>query len=1554
MDKLFFSGGMNSDDDVKVLPQGDYRSAVNCRIGVTEDGNNFSVTNTKGNTLVSYTLPAGSSKTIGAYRDLLTSTIVYFNCNDRGNHHILQYSWVTNSIAKIIQDVSLNFDVNHKITGINLINGLLYWTDNYNEPRKLNITKALSGGYAPYSNDYAYAIKQPPLFPPTVGYVTDTSKKINYLNGFLFQFKYRYVYDDYEKSAFSPISTVPLPLLDASSFTDSLKSNRIDININTGNAIVTKIEIAARIGNSGDFFSIVTLDKSDPFNVLPNNSVPSTYNYTFLFYNSSTYNNVDLKESIKLFDNVPRKAKGQDFIDPTRLTYGGIVEGFDPVDVVAKLDLTVLPPAPTNTYNIHCAKVLIKSPFSTSVDTVTNELICQPIWTLQANGNITPCFGGFAPNSTNTGWVTIDNSKVYTDYDQQIPLEGFAFYLAGTDFYGVSKQQNKAGLTTTVGGAYIVSPIGGSGNPNSLQQGIIDAIGSAIYKQQVYSDVLISNVPEGKYILRIADHRTTQTDINTGTRAYQKRSTCAVQIAGVEYYEVEIIITAGNITVNGAPATLTGNTIELPPSIILDMTDSTGTTINTTTGVSTSAKYTNVIEGYVLDHDATTFPSPSSSSLPALYASDETRIDLAQVALEYNAARNIPAMANAIVNNWQAPSPLTYTDHNGYFFAGASFSNSVTTTGLVEISPTRWITVGSQNSLPLGWGIYPYPNYNLNILSGALSRTLFARSPSAGYFDNSRTTINGRFTDAGGGVKGVSVVISRGGWATTNVNGIVSVTVYADTLVGAQRQGDIFYKLITSNFFETFSRPSDNFSIAIKATTTPQPSGLTTPYSLTTGYNYTFPLTITPLTLSAIGKTATSSNEKRAGEYQYGLVYYDHGNRSGLTNTNDYGAATTTFSGKFSTYGLKLYVPYYTETNPSTSSIYGGGEVKIDWSIYHVPPAWATHYQWVRTKNSANNRFLQFIAKAIVYVDDNNAPSTFTAGTKIRIDITNIGDYDKKYPSSTLVYAEIKKPAEDRIRFIRDNNGNFFNGFVDLQVLGTDPGKYIYVENRPGTPDITGMNGLLFEVYNPKLELAANEQLFWEIGECFDIGVNTNGVLYHKGPNGDQNTISGGTINNIPVTTIPATGTFIGGDTYYRLRDMVFTTGSKTYFIEDASVSDFYQSQVSDIGRPNRFDPDYREVERPSTIYYSELFIPETKINNLNSFYDTNFETYEQKYGSIQKLYNENHRLIVFQELKVGQVPVNQNIVYDNTGAGQIYSVAKVLNDIIYYAGEYGMTNPEGFAVYGGAKYWPDSNRLVPLRLTNAGIDPISENESKQIKMHTFFTQKFSLYQKTPNAFIYGVYDQEFKNYVLAFEKLEIPGITTIGGSISGPGFSISGSSISTSIPIAPGETLVFDEPANRWRSDFEYLPDFMCPMNEGFVSFKDGALYVHNTNATANNFYGVQYTSQVTTASRQNPSEVKVLLAISEETPDAWSALITNESGQSTNVYASDFELREGLLYSDVYRNENTPNVTDPGINGDEMRDTSFLIKLTNTLTRFTKLFAINILYADSPRSNK
>ena len=492
MEKIFFHGGLNSDDEPRAIPAGDFpcgqmgsSGPINVRIGTTDQGNDLCVENVRGNSNVAYTLPGGYNQVIGTLRDELTSTITYCVYNSSNYHSILQYSWLTGNISLVARGIALGFDLNHKITGLNLINGMFYWTDRLTEPHKINAVNAILGfgnnspiaAYNVYNastnpggvdqantftqgqlnlQEYIYTIKTPPLYPPSAAYATDTTRDTNFMNGYLFQFNYRYIFDDFEKSAFSPITILPLPQLSTALFTDTPVNNQITLGINSGSAIVKKIEIAVRIGNTGPFNSVVVIDKNDPLGPLTDNT-PSFYK----FYNDGIYVAVNVSESEKLFDAVPKLAGAQDLIEGPRISYGDVTDSFDPVTVVAKLAVS-FPPSKQTTFSIQCNAGYrispVKSPGFVGVPNYNGDkytdinAIAQPApginqpfiggvhiispWTSGTNTNgqlydqpiVVDLGNKGGPNTVFGGWTIgsggnyLPTPNISSDYGQNLPL----------------------------------------------------------------------------------------------------------------------------------------------------------------------------------------------------------------------------------------------------------------------------------------------------------------------------------------------------------------------------------------------------------------------------------------------------------------------------------------------------------------------------------------------------------------------------------------------------------------------------------------------------------------------------------------------------------------------------------------------------------------------------------------------------------------------------------------------------------------------------------------------------------------------------------------------------------------------------------------------------------------------------------------------------------------------------------------------------------------------------------------------------------------------------
>ena len=154
--RLFHQGRMNKDLDERLVPNGEYRDALNIQVSTSESSEVGTVQNVLGNTLLnnatfvqstnSFTqhasnLGLSNPVCVGSIRHDPSECIYWFIADDGGSY-IAEYNASTTLITPVLVDENniLNFSTNNLITGINIIDGLLFWTDNNKEPKKINIS----------------------------------------------------------------------------------------------------------------------------------------------------------------------------------------------------------------------------------------------------------------------------------------------------------------------------------------------------------------------------------------------------------------------------------------------------------------------------------------------------------------------------------------------------------------------------------------------------------------------------------------------------------------------------------------------------------------------------------------------------------------------------------------------------------------------------------------------------------------------------------------------------------------------------------------------------------------------------------------------------------------------------------------------------------------------------------------------------------------------------------------------------------------------------------------------------------------------------------------------------------------------------------------------------------------------------------------------------------------------------------------------------------------------------------------------------------------------
>ena len=151
----FLKSKMNKDLDDRILPNGEYRDARNISVGRSEDNDVGALENIIGNNLVASTDIGSGLTIIGIHKNNSTDEIFIFltnytdplpltptNAPSGSLHYIYVYNHSDESYTRLVKGEFLNFSTTNRIIGINLIEGLLFWTDNRNQPRKINVNLA--------------------------------------------------------------------------------------------------------------------------------------------------------------------------------------------------------------------------------------------------------------------------------------------------------------------------------------------------------------------------------------------------------------------------------------------------------------------------------------------------------------------------------------------------------------------------------------------------------------------------------------------------------------------------------------------------------------------------------------------------------------------------------------------------------------------------------------------------------------------------------------------------------------------------------------------------------------------------------------------------------------------------------------------------------------------------------------------------------------------------------------------------------------------------------------------------------------------------------------------------------------------------------------------------------------------------------------------------------------------------------------------------------------------------------------------------------------------
>lgn len=341
---------MNKELDERLIPNGEYIDALNIGVNSTEEDESGVAENSLGNiqvTALSYngTSLSNDALCIGALEDGSNETLYWFVHDpsftpsaatgklDLIVSYNTELALITYHVVSINDgggtNTTLNFNPSYLITGVDKVDDFLFFTDDYNAPRFINVTKTytLPTTVDQFTDEELLVIKKPPTEAPTLSLSFSSSVTSNFLEDRYICFAYRYRYDD---NMYSATSQFTKPAFTPKVFEFSTEGylnggmenekNQASVTFNTGGELVKGIDLLFKEAGNSTIKVIEKLDKASL-------AIADNDTYNINFNNSKIFTLLPESEILRLYDNVPRLSKAQTIMG-NRLMFGNYLEGY--------------------------------------------------------------------------------------------------------------------------------------------------------------------------------------------------------------------------------------------------------------------------------------------------------------------------------------------------------------------------------------------------------------------------------------------------------------------------------------------------------------------------------------------------------------------------------------------------------------------------------------------------------------------------------------------------------------------------------------------------------------------------------------------------------------------------------------------------------------------------------------------------------------------------------------------------------------------------------------------------------------------------------------------------------------------------------------------------------------------------------------------------------------------------------------------------------------------------------------------------------------------------
>lgn len=593
------------------------------------------------------------------------------------------------------------------------------------------------------------------------------------------------------------------------------------------------------------------------------------------------------------------------------------------------------------------------------------------------------------------------------------------------------------------------------------------------------------------------------------------------------------------------------------------------------------------------------------------------------------------------------------------------------------------------------------------------------------------------------------------------------------------------------------------------------------------------------------GNVLKNTGWKRGASHLLGIVYRDAQGRSGGVVVGP---------------SMQIYLkspPEQLEAGTfrdenSTAITSPNYSTNINVRINHLPPSWASTYQFVYLRDNLS-KAEQYLIKEIKYA------LTTGASPSVLIDVNGYIDIEALKTVKSLVKSYVFEKG-DRIRFIAYPAGGvgarsftLFSTYYDKTINGVDETTGAILIDNFGFAAAGIINGTIVEIYHPAYEAFTtadntvvsdySEQVkshYFEIGPVMAI---TGGYHQSAGQTGDQN--QDATHYGIVVLS--------RGDSYTRIRSIA----GMSYPCESDSISDYYESAVMHKGRIAVYIPDAAQITYLNGLTYGGL--NSNSYDQLNFMFSFNYDGYTneipERYGAICKLVCNGDILKTIQQNKVSSIYIGRDAATTIEGSDIIRTTDSVLGSIRPSVDDFGSIFPESVVTDGSSIFFFDIYSKAYIANTPSGNMVISN-----LGLRNHFTDLCNI-----------LLTRDF-TLLKAFSAID-----QFGGIFLSIVDSTSGSALSETLYLNPNE--------KKWKSFEKMTPEYLCG-GYRLISFLSGALWAHHHPAGVYGLiYGVQVEQSIRLSTATLPGEDKVFLVLAINT--SLNKRLTR-TYDLTNAYAS------------------------------------------------------------------